>query len=42
MIALTGCHTTKFKWFPHDPTTPVRQEAKELGGIEIDVLEVSF
>ena len=42
MIALTGCHTTKYKWFPDDRTPPNRHDAKELGGVEVDVLKVSF
>jgi hypothetical protein len=42
LIAVGGCHTTKFQWFPSDPTIPMRPEAKELGGVEVDLLKVSF
>ena len=41
-IAVSGCHTVKYQWFPPDPTIPMRPEAKELGGIEVDLLKVSF
>jgi hypothetical protein len=41
-IAVSGCHTTKFQWFPPSPTTEKRPEAKELGGIEVDLLKISF
>jgi len=42
LIAVSGCHTTQFEWFPPDPTIPMRPEARELGGIEVDLLKVSF
>ena len=41
-IAVSGCHTVKYQWFPPDPTIPIRPEARELGGIEVDLLKVSF
>ena len=41
-IAVSGCHTTKFQWFPSDPTIQKRPDAKELGGAELDLLKVSF
>ena len=41
-IAVSGCHTVKYQWFPPDPTIPMRPEAKELGGIEVDLIKVSF
>ena len=41
-IAVSGCHTVKYQWFPPDPTIPMRPEARELGGIEVDLLKVSF
>ena len=41
-IAVSGCHTVKYQWFPPNPTIPMRPEAKELGGIEVDLLKVSF
>ena len=41
-IAVSGCHTVKYQWFPPDPTIPMRPEAKELGGVEVDLLKVSF
>jgi hypothetical protein len=41
-IAVSGCHTTEFQWFPSDPTTQKRLEARELGGVEVDLLKVSF
>ena len=41
-IAVSGCHTVKYQWFPPNPTIPIRPEAKELGGIEVDLLKVSF
>ena len=40
-IAVSGCHTVKYQWFPPS-TTPTRPEAKELGGIEVELLKVSF
>ena len=41
-IAVSGCHTVKYQWFPPDPTIPMRPEARELGGIEVDLIKVSF
>ncbi len=41
-IAVSGCHTVKFEWFPPSPTIEKRPEAKELGGIEVDLLKISF
>lgn len=41
-IAVSGCHTTKFQWFPSDPTIQKRADAKDLGGIEVDLLKISF
>ena len=41
-IAVSGCHTVKYQWFPPNPTIPMRPEAKELGGIEVDLIKVSF
>ena len=44
----SGCHTTKYEWFPNrDGTDPDVNKAAlpdraELGGIEVDVLKVSF
>ena len=41
-IAVSGCHTVKYQWLPPDPTIPMRPEARELGGIEVDLIKVSF
>ncbi len=41
-IAVSGCHTVKFEWFPPSPTIEKRPEAKELGGIKVDLLKISF
>ena len=44
----SGCHTTKFQWFPNrDGTDPDvnevgLQDRRELGGIEIDVLKITL
>jgi len=44
----SGCHTTKYEWFPNrDGTDPdvnrvALPDRAELGGIEVDVLKVSF
>ena len=44
----SGCHTTKFEWFPNrDGTDPDvnktgLQDRRELGGIEVDVLKITL
>jgi hypothetical protein len=44
----SGCHTTKYEWFPNrDGTDPDvnkvgLKDRRELGGIEVDVLKISF
>ena len=44
----SGCHTTKYEWFPNrDGTDPDvnkvgLQDRRELGGIEIDVLKITL
>jgi len=41
-IAASGCHTVKHQWFPPSPTIQKRPDAKELGGVEVDLLKISF
>ena len=41
-IAVSGCHTVEHEWFPSDSTIQKRADAKELGGVEVDLLKVSF
>jgi len=41
-IAASGCHTVKYQWFPPSSTIEKRADAKELGGVEVDLLKVSF
>ena len=41
-IAASGCHTVKYQWFPPSPIIEKRPDAKELGGIEVDLIKVSF
>jgi hypothetical protein len=44
----SGCHTTKYEWFPNrygtdpDVNKVGLSDRAELGGIEVDVLKVSF
>ena len=44
----SGCHTTKYQWFPNrdgtdlDVNKVVLPDRAELGGIEIDVLKITL
>jgi len=44
----SGCHTTKYQWFPNKDGTDLDvnkvalPDRAELGGIEVDVLKVTF
>ena len=44
----SGCHTTQFEWMPNrdgddpDVNRVALPDRNELGGIEVDVLKVSF
>ena len=48
MVLASGCSTTKWEWMPNrDGTDPdvnrvALPDRNELGGIEVDVLKVSF
>ncbi len=48
IVFFTGCNTIKYEWFPNrDGTDPDvnrtgLQDREELGGIEVDVLKISF
>ena len=44
----SGCHTTKYQWFPNrdgtdlDVNKAALPDRAELGGIEIDVLKITL
>jgi len=48
LVLSSGCHSTKFEWLPNrDGTDPdvnrvALPDRAELGGIEVDVLKISF
>ncbi len=39
LLASAGCHTVNYDW---RPDRPLRPDAKELGGIEVDIVRVTF
>ena len=44
----SGCHTTRFEWFPNkdgrdpDVNKVGLKDRRELGGIEVDVLKITL
>jgi|APSaa5957512493_1039668.scaffolds.fasta_scaffold21605_2 hypothetical protein len=39
LLASAGCHTIDYDW---KPDRPLRPDAAELGGIEVDIVTIKF